>query len=145
MARHLVVAHQTAESDELRRCLLELTASDAEAEFVLLVPATPVNDLLVWEEGQSEDAARRRADSARAYLESAGIRVVEVRVGDADPHSAVADELRDAPNYASIVVSTFPPGISRWLGLDLPARVRRMTESQVIHVVSPAKAAQHAP
>ena len=61
-------------------------------------------------------------------------------MGDADPRTAVEDEIRANPTYESIVVATFPPGISRWLGLDLPARIRRMApNSEVIHVVSPAK------
>jgi hypothetical protein len=145
MARHLVVAHQTAQSDELRRSLLEIAGSDAEAEFVLLVPATPVNELLVWEEGRSEEAAHRRAEAARAHLEAAGIRVVDARVGDADPYAAVGDELRADPNYGTIVISTFPLGVSRWLGLDLPARVRRLApQNPVTHVVSAAQTAARA-
>jgi len=142
MARHLVVAHQTAESEELRQRLLELAAADREAEFVLLVPATPVSGLLVWDEGHSEDIARRRAAAARTHLASAGLRVVDARVGDGDPHSAVADELGSSQGYATIVLATLPAGISRWLGMDLPARVRRMAQgSEVIHVVSQAPVA----
>ncbi|HEY6378268.1 MAG TPA: hypothetical protein VI316_03710 [Candidatus Dormibacteraeota bacterium] len=141
MARYLVVAHQTAESDELRRRLIELAAEDSNAQFVLLVPATPVNDLLVWEEGRSDEAAYRRTQAARDHLEAAGVHVVEAKVGDADPQAAIADELRSDPAYATIVVSTLPPGVSRWLRLDLPARVRRMApQSQVIHVVGRARA-----
>lgn len=140
MARYLVVAHQTAESDELRQRLIEFAAEDANAEFVLLVPATPVNDLLLWEEGRSDEAAHRRAQAARDHLESAGVRVVEAKVGDADPHAAIADELRSEPPYAAIVISTLPPGMSRWLRLDLPARVRRLApQSQVVHVVGRAR------
>lgn len=141
MARHLVVANQTAASNELAQRLRELAAAQPGAEFVLLVPATAVADLLVWEEGASEDAALRRAEAARAHLEAAGVSVVETRVGDADPCTAVGDELRSNPGYETIVVATFQPGLSRWLGLDLPARIRRMApDSEVIHVVSRAKA-----
>jgi hypothetical protein len=136
MARHLVVAHQTAESDELLQRLVDITAGDPDAEFVLLVPATPVNDLLVWEEGRSDEAAQRRAEGARSRLESVGIRVVDAKIGDADPHAAIADELRTGSTYVAIVISTFAPGVSRWLRLDLPARVRRLApQCQVIHVV----------
>ena len=141
MARHLVVAHQTAESAELQQRLLELSTADGSAEFVLLVPATPVTELLVWEEGRSDAAARRRADAARSHLTSAGLRVVDARVGDGDPRTAVEDELRSGEGYATIVIATFPLGVSRWLGLDLPARVGRMApDSEVIHVVSRAPA-----
>ena len=141
MARHLVVAYQTAESDELRQRLTELATVDPAAEFVLLVPATATSELLVWEESDSEAAAQRRAQAARAHLEGAGLPVTETRVGDADPREAIADELRANPGYTSIVVATLPPGLSRWLRLDLPARVRRMAPgSDVIHVVCPAGA-----
>ena len=141
MARHLVVAHQTAESDELRKRLEELAAEDPQAEFVLLVPATPVTDLLVWEEGRSEEAARRRADAARRQLEGAGLKVVDARVGDGDPHTAIGDELRTEEGYSTIVVATLPAGVSRWLRMDLPARVRRLApQSRVVHVVSEAHA-----
>ena len=136
MARHLVVAHQTAESDELLQRLVGITDGDPDAEFVLLVPATPVNDLLLWEEGRSDEAAQRRAEAARRRLESAGIRVVDAKIGDADPHSAIADELRSGSTYVAIVITTLPPGASQWLRLDLPARVRRLApQCEVIHVV----------
>ena len=144
MARHLVVAHQTAESDELREHLSEISAADHEAEFVLLVPATPVHQLLVWEEGRSHDAARRRAVAARAHLERSGIRVVEARVGDGDAFLAVEDELLSEEDYASIVIATLPVGVSRWLHLDLPARVRRLAPgTTVAHVVCRASAMAH--
>lgn len=142
MARHLVVAHQTAESEELRRHLLEIAAADAGAEFVLLVPATPAGGGLVWDEASTDEAARRRAVDARAHLTAAGLRMADARVGDADPRLAVADELLTGDGYATIVVATLPPGISRWLGLDLPARVRRMApQSHVVHVVAEAPVA----
>lgn len=142
MARHLVVAHQTAESDELLQRLVDLTAGDPDAEFVLLVPATPINDMLLWEEGRSDEAAHRRAEAARARLESAGIRVLDAKVGDADPLAAIGDELRSGTDYGVIVISTLPPGVSRWLRLDLPSRVRRIaSHCEVIHVVGAARSA----
>src|SRR2546423_1443963 len=68
--RYLVVAHQTAVSDELLRCLREQAAASPDASFVLLVPATPVQDLLGWEDltGQnqqdSQSISARRAEEA---------------------------------------------------------------------------------
>jgi hypothetical protein len=137
MPRYLVVAHQTAESDELLARLIEIAGEDPTAEFVLLIPATPVGDLLVWEEGRSDEAAARRAEAARRFLAAAGLRVADARIGDADPSAAIADELRADPTYSAIVISTLPVGVSRWLRADLPARVRRTApEKEVIHVVS---------
>ena len=41
MARYLVVAHQTVTSPELLKVVRGVRDQDADAEFVLLVPATP--------------------------------------------------------------------------------------------------------
>jgi hypothetical protein len=137
MARYLIVAHQTAESEELRAAVRELAARKPETEFVLLVPATPVNSLLLWEEGETTEVARRRADSAQERLLADGVRVVDVRVGDGEPYSAVADELRRVPDYAGIIVGTLPAGASRWLRIDLIHRLRRLASGrEVLHVVS---------
>ena len=48
MARYLVVAHQTVTSPELLKVVRGVRDQDAEAEFVLLVPATPVPDVGPW-------------------------------------------------------------------------------------------------
>lgn len=135
MARYLLVAHQTAESEELLAAARELAGEDPEAEFVLLVPATPVGNLLVWEEGATKEVAERRAASARARLGAQGLRVMEARSGDQDPMAAIADEVHGGGRYDAIVVSTLPAGISRWLRMDLLSRVRRNVPGhRVIHV-----------
>lgn len=106
---------------------------------MLLVPATPVSSLLVWEEGETIDVARRRAASARAGLEQGGLRVVEARPGDQDPVAAIGDEMHAGRRYAAIIVSTLPAGISRWVRMDVVSRVRRNYPHQpVIHVVAGA-------
>ena len=145
MARYLLVAHQTAHSDELLQAARELARHDPHAEFVLLVPATPVGSLLVWEEGETVDVARRRAASARAGLEEGGLRVVEARSGDQDPVAAIGDEMHAGRRYAAIIVSTLPAGISRWVRMDVVSRVRRNYPGQpVIHVVAGAAAERRA-
>jgi histidinol dehydrogenase len=45
MSNYLVVAHQTANSEELADALLTRKEKDADAEFVLLVPATRIEEL----------------------------------------------------------------------------------------------------
>jgi hypothetical protein len=141
MARYLLVAHQTAHSDELMQAAKELAHHDPYAEFVLLVPATPVSSLLVWEEGETIDVARRRAASARARMEEGGLRVVEARPGDQDPVAAIGDEMHAGRRYAAIIVSTLPAGISRWVRMDVVSRIRRNYPHQpVIHVVAGAAA-----
>jgi hypothetical protein len=128
MARHLVVAHQTSTSPELITKLREIVERDQAAEFVLLVPATPVSQLLMWEEGESIAIAHHRAEESRRRLEQAGLPVLDAKVGDYLPLDAIMDELRQTkgePAYASVILSTFPPGMSRWLRMDLPTQLRR--------------------
>ena len=141
MARYLVVAHQTAESPELRQAMTDLVASDPDADFVLLVPATPPASLLVWDEGEARDIAARRAASVRVTLEAAGFKVADARIGDPNPLDAIRDQLREYRHYAAIVVSTLPRGVSTWLRMDLISRLRRVAPGyRVVHVESHVKA-----
>lgn len=137
MAKYLLVAHQTAERRELLDAARELAAQDSRARFTLLVPATPVGDLLVWDEGDTKEIAQARVRSAAAALNRNGIKVVEARVGDADPVLAVDDEFTAGRRYAAIVISTLPPGLSRWIKMDAVSRLRRThPRVRLIHVVS---------
>jgi hypothetical protein len=80
---------------------------------------------LTWE-GETVDVAGQRAEAAKAVLkEKVGARVFRTAVGAADPVQAIADELRAYSGYDTLVISTLPPGISRWLKLDLVHRAGR--------------------
>ena len=137
MAGYLLVAHQTAERKELLEAARHLAAEDSDASFTLLVPATPVGDLLTWDEGETKEVAHRRARSAAAELKRNGIDLVDVKVGDADPVLAVGDELLAGGRYDAIVISTFPPGISRWIKMDVVSRLQRNhPRVRVVHVVA---------
>jgi hypothetical protein len=137
MGKYLLVAHQTAESPELLVAAKDLAARDSHARFTLLVPATPVRHLLTWEEGETKKVARARARSAAAWLQGNGITVVGARVGDADPVSAIDDEFLAKRRYNAIVISTLPPGASRWIKMDVVSRLRRKRPRiAVIHVVA---------
>jgi hypothetical protein len=139
MARYLLIAHQTADCAELLEVAGSLASEDPQAEFVLLVPATPVCNLLVWEEGETNQVARQRAASARSRLEAHGLRILDARIGDQDPMAAVEDEMHAGARYAAIVVSTLPSGLSRWLRMDLLSRLRRNCPGQrVVHVTAKA-------
>jgi hypothetical protein len=134
---YLLVAHQTADRPELLAAAKELAAQEGQAEFTLLVPATPVGDLLTWEEGETKEVARARAKSAAATLGHHGLKVADVKVGDPDPVLAVDDELLAGRRYDAVVVSTLPPGISRWIKMDVISRLRRThPQIRVIHVVA---------
>jgi hypothetical protein len=137
MAKYLLVAHQTAERRELLDAALDLAAQDADAEFTLLVPATPVGDLLTWEEGEAKEVARARARSAAASLRSHGITVAGAGIGDANPLSAIGDEFLAGGRYQAIVISTLPPGLSRWIKMDVVSRLQRAyPHVRLIHVIA---------
>jgi len=137
MSRYLIVTHQTALSLDLQRLVRALVEKDPAAEFALLVPEAP-GVPLTWE-GETVQVARQRAEAARALLEeTAGARVVRTAVGVPEPLQAIADELLMAPGYDTLVICTLPPGISRWLKLDLVHRAERKFGLPVIHVVAEA-------
>src|ERR671919_2773465 len=136
MPRYLVLANQTASSPELTSAVREIVEKEGDAEFVLLVPATPVEDLLDWQDGDNESIAKQTAQTAREHLERAGARVVRTEVGDASPLKAIEDELeRHQEKYDGIVISTLPLQRSRWVALDQPRRIERRFKLPVIHVV----------
>ncbi len=135
MSRYLVVTHQTALSPDLQRRVRTLVADDSAAEFTVLVPEEP-GARTTWE-GETVDAAGQRAEAAKALLEeTAGARVVRTAVGTADPLQAIGDELGAQPGYDTLVICTLPPGISRWLKLDLVHRAERRFGLPVVHVVA---------
>ena len=139
MSRYLVVAHQTALSSALHRKVSALVAEDHAAEFAVLVPEAP-GPPLTWE-GETVDVARQRAEAARTLLEEkAQARVVRIAVGAPEPLQAITDELRAQPGYDTLVICTLPPGVSRWLRLDLVHRAERKFGLRVIHVVAEAPA-----
>lgn len=117
--RILVVANVTAGSDDLLAAMRERAGRD-RCCFTLLLPAS--------------------GPEARARLEAALERMrpdlrVEGRLGDPNPVVAVAEEW-DPATYDEVIVSTLPVDASRWLGIDLPHRLERLTSVRVAHVVS---------
>src|SRR6266496_3560443 len=135
MARYLIVAYQTAGSPELAERVRSLVAEDPEAEFTLLVPATPPSHLHTWEEGEARQLAMRRGTEAAAGLSAAGATIAAVRVGSHMPLDAVSDELYWHGGYAALVVSTFSPGLSRWLKGELLNQFRRCICLFVYYVI----------
>lgn len=135
MATFLIVAYQTAGGLPLREALDEVVRHNSGAEFRLLVPATRTQHLFTWTEGEADAVAQATADNVARDLKSAGVPLVDAAIGDPDPFLAVADELRARPDVEGIIVSTFPPGVSRWLRSDLPTRLEKKTGLPVIHVM----------
>ena len=136
MARFLVVAHQTADSPELVAVLRQAVDRDPAASFVLLVPATPVQHVRGWTEGEAASVALQAGERARQMLERQGVRLEGVRVGDPDPVEAAADEWNEHSEYDRVILSTFAKGTSRWLRGNAVTRLEKRLPIPVTHVVS---------
>jgi len=114
--RILVVANRTAATpaliDEVQR-----RASEAMCTFTLLVPRT------FWDADTEESAIT--LELAIPLLEEASGGHVKSLIGDSDPFEAVSAALANE-DYDEIILSTLPTRVSRWLHLDLPARLQRL-------------------
>ncbi|MEA2470927.1 MAG: hypothetical protein QOE38_1926 [Thermoleophilaceae bacterium] len=124
--RALVIANRTADSDQLLEAL-ERRARGGPIAFTLLVPSGAGPD--------GRDDARARLDDAVARMRAAGLEVDGSLARGADPLSAV-HEAWDPAKYDEIVVCTLPTGVSKWLQVDLPHRIAKLTDAPVTHVVA---------
>ena len=128
----LVIANRTVDSPELLQAL-RARADRGPIEVTLVAPS-PI--------GSSEQTQARLARAVQT-LADAGIPVQGVR-GDPDPMIAAAD-VWDPRHFDEVVVATLPGAMSRWLAVDLPRRIERLTGARVAHVVAhPSPAAVHA-
>jgi hypothetical protein len=116
MTEILLVAHRTAATPGLL-AEVERRAAEGECRFTLLVPRP------FWD-ADTEEAATT-LELALPLLEEAAGGPVAGLIGAEDPFQAVASALEARP-YDEIVISTLPAHVSRWLRMDLPARVRRL-------------------
>jgi nucleotide-binding universal stress UspA family protein len=163
MGQYLVVANQTLGGAELDRAIQD-RIERGDSQFFIVVPMTaPKHETDAWGRGFSayegmsraqieqtrtaieEDARRHEAlvDEARRRAQHRMDQMIDKiqaaggeadgTVGDADPAVAVKDVLRDQ-SFDEVILSTLPSGISRWIRMDLPSRVARMTKAPVITV-----------
>ena len=121
--RILVVANQTACGRALLDTVREHMSGRAST-VTLVVPATHPDEQLTWTDHSSRVAAEKRLAEAIEHFRSEGIEADGV-VGDANPMLAVGDLLLDR-TFDEIILSTFPPGASRWLKMDLPHRLEKL-------------------
>lgn len=133
MRHYLVVANQTLGGSALLSRLRALTES-GPVSFHVVVPATHPRKQWTWTEGESVAIARARLDEATTRFRELGAEVTG-EVGNERPIDAVRDALRGRP-IDEIVLSTLPPGPSRWLRQDLPSRVARSFNLPVSHVIA---------
>lgn len=139
MKRCLVVANQTLPGEPLAALVRDRIAA-GECTFHVVVPLTPVPHGAVWEERESAEAARGRLAAFLGVVRAQGCEA-DGEIGDRDPVQAVRDVLR-GQHVDEIILSTLPPGISRWLQMDVPSRLGRAVELPVtvISEEAPARA-----
>jgi len=131
--RFLVVANQTLGGPHLIRHVRRLLA-EGPCAFHVLVPATPPREMAVWTEGDARAVAEERLRAALERLRELGAEA-DGEVGDPRPLQAIDDVLLRGERFDGIILSTLPPGISRWLKLDLPHRVEARFGLPVTHLV----------
>ena len=99
-------------------------AEDGPTAFHVVVPATPVQGGFTWDEDKARAERRRRLDAFMDHLRALGAEATG-EIGSRDPIEAARDALRGHP-VDEIILSTLPPGISRWLGQDVADPAARL-------------------
>jgi len=136
MRRYLIVAHKTLGGDHLLEHVRSLRA-EGPCRFLLLVPVEhPAGHM--WTEGEVTATARVKLQEGLDRFHDEGI-IADGETGDANPVEAVNNVvLREGPGaFTKIILSTLPPGPSRWLHLDVPTRLRREhPEIPITHLVA---------
>jgi hypothetical protein len=133
MRRYLIVANQTLGGSHLLQRVQECLAK-GPCSFTLVVPASPSQGHLTWTEEEARAGANRQLTEALRRFRALGADM-DGWVGDFSPMRAIEDALH-ASRYDEIILSTLPPGISRWLRLDLPHRVRRNFGVPMTHLIA---------
>jgi hypothetical protein len=147
MPRILVVANKTLGSNDLLQAIQDRMAK-GPCEFTLLVPATawahrettmealtrrianmPVTDEARGAEEADYEHARERVQFGIEQLRRLGAEA-DGEAGDANPAKAVENAL-SRRKYDEIILSTLPSGMGRWLGQDVPRKVKRMFKGPV--------------
>lgn len=134
MRRYLIVANQTLLGEPLLGRIRQCLAS-GPCQFHLVVPATHVPGRAVWTEGHDRAVAAGRLEEALERFRALGV-VVEGEVGDVRPIDAIRDVMLHAGPFDEIILSTLPPGLSKWLHQDLPHRIQRTFELPVSMVMA---------
>lgn len=147
MHRYLLIANQTLGGSRLYREVVLRVTDTEDSEFHVIVPMIEPEAESTWvpadpafgvpmprpDAAEAVDEARRRSqhrlDRMLTTIEEAGGRATG-EVGPVDPYVATLEAL-ERGSYDEVILSTLPPGISRWLKMDLPSRLRRATDLPV--------------
>lgn len=156
--RCLIIANQTLGGSALDRAVTDCIIRDL-TQFHVVVPLTPIkHEAAAWyggfelselngasaaqaraaveatarqHEADYEEAHRRaqdRLDQMIARIETMGGRA-EGEIGDEDPLAAAKAVLERESPFDEVIVSTLPSAVSRWLKMDLPSRIARVTDA----------------
>ena len=162
MSRALIIGNQTLGGHALERAVRSRIERGIDAFYVVAPMTRLEHEASEWTSGfrvgddlprptgefgamleQQEhmhDAARARAQR-RLNLVLELIRSVggeaDGELGNPDPLAAARAVLEREPAFEEIIVSTLPVGLSRWLEMDLPARVARLSDTPVVTVTPP--------
>jgi len=162
MRRCLIIGNQTLGGDALERAVrsrvergidgfhvvapmtrLEHEASEWTSGFRIGedLPSPPGEFGAMLEQQQhvgdaARARARRRLELVLQLIRSVGGEA-DGELGNPDPLTAVRVVLERDPTFEEIIISTLPIGLSRWLEMDLPARVARLTDTPVTTVTAP--------
>jgi GABA permease len=136
--RIVVLANQTIEDEMLHETLHRIEGSE-QAEYLVVVPANPVDTgdaetegaAFVWE--AAGRSARRRLEQTLQTLRSQGL-TVSGELGDYRPLVALDNAMREFhPDH--VVISTHPEDRSTWLRHGVVAEARERYDVPVQHVV----------
>jgi hypothetical protein len=132
VGRYLIVANQTLAADELMDKVRQLCA-EGPSTFHVVVPKTHAKDHAFYTEGGDHALAEKRLEAALERFRAVGAEA-DGEVGDNSPFLAVRDCILADASYDGVILSTLPPGISRWLKQDLPHRLERTFGLPVTHL-----------
>ena len=146
MRRYLVVANQTLGGGNLARKVRECLR-EGPCFFYIVVPATPPRRQLTYTDGEATSIARRRLEAAIERFTELGADAAG-EVGDPRPLDAIRDAILSASQdggFDGVLLSTLPLGASRWLKMDLPARVRAEFGLPVTHLIGETERSTRGP
>lgn len=146
MALYLIVANQTLGGEQLDAKLDELMGAGS-CTFRFLVPVTdteglhqfdypPIDRVIPDAHRIAAALAEGRLEHELARLRRSGIEAAG-EVVDALPLERAQELLGEQP-FDGVIVSTLPRRLSRWLVMDLPHRIARLSDVPVTHVESSA-------
>ena len=146
MRRILVVAHRTLGGEHLRE-EVQRRLAEGDCSFHLLVPERHPNDH-AWTDGavrRAAEAVLEEGLSSFRALDPTGRTSFTGEVGDVNPVHAVDQLFIRGERFDEIILSTLPPGPSRWLKQDVPHKMAREYTIPITHVVAERVRASHAP